>query len=238
MKLRKWQDFIPEFQFPLDSIHVDLGAGRQPRNPLRVPNVIATDIHIFENPKHKTIFADLTRPLPFDSNTIQSFSAFDVLEHIPRWERTDNGQVIFPFVSLMSEIFRCLKPGGFFIALTPAIPSPIAFQDPTHINFVTKETLDLYFSGDDPWATSLGYGFKGNFKVLQNDWKEGDAILESTTEFDARKANSAPKERLRKFVRSHKGLLMLSRFFRGLDLRDNPSHLLWVVQKPFGEASQ
>ena len=232
MKLREWQDFIPEFQFPPDAIHVDLGAGQVPRNPLRVPNLIATDIHLFKQSKYKTIFADLTRPLPFESNSIQSFSAFDVLEHIPRWERTNDEHVIFPFVNLMSEVFRCLRPGGYFIALTPAIPSHIAFQDPTHVNFVTKETLDLYFAGDEPWATSLGYGFSGSFNVLENDWKEGDAILESTTEIDARKASLAPKERVRRFVRSHKFLLVLTRLFRGLDLKDNPSHLLWVVQKP------
>ncbi len=232
MNLRAWQDFIPEFQFSPDAIHVDLGAGQNPRNPLRVPNLIATDIQLLQHSKHKTIFADLTRPLPFDSNSIQSFSAFDVLEHIPRWERTIEGQVIFPFVNLMSEVFRCLRPGGHFIALTPAVPSHIAFQDPTHVNFVTKETLDLYFAGDDPWAMSLGYGFIGSFNVLENDWKEGDAILESTTEIDAREAISAPKERVRRFVRSHKWLLVLTRLFRGLDLKDNPSHLLWVAQKP------
>lgn len=232
MKLREWQDFIPEFEFPEDSVHVDLGAGNQPRNPLRVPNLIATDIHVFEGTPYKTVLADLTRPLPFETNSIQSFSAFDVLEHIPRWERTKEGQVVFPFVALMSEIFRCLKPGGFFVALTPAVPSLIAFQDPTHVNFVTRETLNLYFSGDNPWAASLGYGFKGSFEVLCNEWQEGNAILESTSETIAYRILSRPKEKARKFVRTHRWLLAVTRLFRGLELIDQPSHLLWVVKKP------
>ncbi len=232
MKLLEWQDYIPEFHFSPDAVHVDLGAGAQPRNPLRVPNLIATDIHLIEGTSHKSVLADLTCPLPFETNSIQSFSAFDVLEHIPRWERTQDGQVTFPFVALMSEVLRCLKPEGIFIALTPAIPSPIAFQDPTHVNFVTKETLELYFSGDNPWAGSLGYGFTGSFEILFNSWHFGDAIFESTSEFKARRIHALPKERVRRFVRSHKGLLALTRLCRGLEPRDNPSHLLWVVRKP------
>lgn len=232
MKLRAWQDFVPEFEFDADSVHVDLGAGNNPRNPLRVPNLVVTDIHVDEGSPHKTVLADLTRPLPFETNSIQSFSAFDVLEHIPRWERTNDGQIVFPFVALMSEIFRCLKPEGFFIALTPAIPSPIAFQDPTHVNFVTRETLNLYFSGVNPWATSLGYGFKGSFIVLHNDWQVGTAIQESLTESGARLIQARPKERVRAFVRANKGLLILTRLSRGLAVVDQPSHLLWVVTKP------
>jgi hypothetical protein len=67
----------------------------------------------------------------------------------------------------MNEIWRVLKPGGKFLSQTPAFPQPAAFCDPTHVNIITEQTFALYFCGD-LWAK--GYGFKGNFGLLSQQW--------------------------------------------------------------------
>ena len=73
---------------------------------------------------------------------------------------------------------------------------------------------------------------QGSFEVLCNEWQSGNAILESTSESIAYRILSRPKEKARKFVRTHRWLLAVTRLFRGLELKDQPSHLLWVVKKP------
>jgi SAM-dependent methyltransferase len=60
-------------------------------------------------------------PIPFESNFFDSVSAYDFLEHIPR-QAIDYQAMItrVPFLELMSEIHRVLKPNGRFFALTTA----------------------------------------------------------------------------------------------------------------------
>lgn len=82
-------------------------------------------------------------------------------------------QLRFPFISLMSEVCRVLKPGGMFFSPTPAFPSPLAFQDPTHVNVITEETLPKYFSGP-LWAS--GYGFEGQFDLVKQVWNGGHLL--------------------------------------------------------------
>jgi hypothetical protein len=64
----------------------------------------------------------------------------------------------------MNEIWRVLKPNGTFYAVTPVYPSAALFQDPTHVNFISKETHE-YFCGDTPLANM--YGFIGRFEILR-----------------------------------------------------------------------
>jgi hypothetical protein len=69
----------------------------------------------------------------------------------------------------MNESYRVLKKSGILFAVSPAFPSPAAFQDPTHVNFITEATAS-YFLGANPPAHSLGYGFKGRFKLIRQFW--------------------------------------------------------------------
>ena len=67
----------------------------------------------------------------------------------------------------MNEVWRVLKPGGIFYAVTPAYPMPEAFQDPTHVNIITDQTHH-YFCRD--WSYTSNYGFKGRFEIVAAKW--------------------------------------------------------------------
>lgn len=150
--------------------HLDLGCGAVPRNPYRRDQVIGVDIA----PRGQAagcemVQANLTlEPIPFEDNRFDSVSAFDFLEHVPRVLPTPNGQATrFPFIELMNDISRVLKPGGMLYALTPCYPSSEAFQDPTHVNIITDRT-HLYFAGPQPLGRM--YGFSGHFEARRIDW--------------------------------------------------------------------
>ena len=150
--------------------HLDIGCGNNPRNPYGANEVYGADIHpgvvdLGANFKQANLAVDA---LPYETNYFDSVSAFDVLEHIPR-QAIDfqSGEVKLPFINLMSEIWRILKPNGKFYALTPAYPSDKAFQDPTHVNFISEGT-HKYFCDEDAYAKR--YGFKGQFQLIEADW--------------------------------------------------------------------
>lgn len=210
------------------AIHIDLGAGAIPRNPLRADKILATDYQSSEkySSEFERVQCDLTRQLPFEDNSIDSFSAYDLLEHIPRWER-EKENISFPFINLMNEIHRALKPGGILVAVTPAFPSPAAFQDPTHVNIITTDTAD-YFCGDKAGARTLGYGFNGYFKKIQNSWLRGPGAWEQTSWLSTAKTNSLESQVLEIDLRQiPRFLVRTSRVIR----RRKPTHLLWIFQK-------
>lgn len=147
--------------------HLDLGCGTNPQNPYHREKLFGLDIrddvqellakHGISFRKANLIF----ERIPFDDNYFSSISAIDFLEHIPRQIcKGGSNEVVYPFINLMNEIWRVLTPGGKLLAVTPAFPSPLAFADPTHVNFITKNTHE-YFCGERP-AGSI-YGFHGKF---------------------------------------------------------------------------
>jgi SAM-dependent methyltransferase len=178
--------------------HLDIGCGDFPRNPYRKENLYGLDIRNIENKNH-VIFkqANLNfEKIPFEDNFFGSISAFDYLEHIPRVLVTEQGQTRFPFIEIMNEIWRVLANGGKFYALTPCYPAPQAFQDPTHVNFITESTHQ-YFCGENP--EGIMYGFNGKFKAEQCEW-----VIHNDSHF-AEERNF--KQELRRLIHRKRGKL-------------------------------
>lgn len=153
--------------------HLDLGCGSRARNPYKRDQLIGCDFveleQLIPTDNFTFVSVDLTKnKLPFDTAQFDSISAFDFIEHVPRQGYQSNGEIFFPFMNLMSEIHRLLKPGGIFLASTPAYPRAEAFQDPTHVNIITEKTHE-YFCGDAPYASR--YGFKGHFEIIRVEWE-------------------------------------------------------------------
>lgn len=145
----------------MNNKHLDLGCGNSPRNPYHAGELFGIDLHeenLNNNVQYKKANLSIEK-IPFEDNYFNSISAFDFIEHVPRILYTD-GKTVLPFINLMNEIWRTLKPNGIFYAVTPAFPNPEAFQDPTHVNIITNKTHE-YFCGKNCYARN--YGFQGEF---------------------------------------------------------------------------
>lgn len=71
-------------------------------------------------------------PWPFPDSSIGAFRAADFLEHLPNKLHT------------MSEIYRCLAPGGWLLSSTPDAMGPGAHQDPTHCSYWVENSFRYY----------------------------------------------------------------------------------------------
>lgn len=155
-----YQQYGSKNQNLKNSATLDLGCGDSPRNPFNADQAYGLDIR--ENLEKNIRYADLAvEALPFSENMFDFITAYDFLEHIPRVIYLPERR--FPFIQLMNEIDRVLKPGGIFFSNTPFYPVSSAFTDPTHVNVITAETFPLYFDDEHTWAKM--YGFKGGFKL-------------------------------------------------------------------------
>ena len=147
--------------------HLDLGCGSSPRNPYSRDELHGVDIQALTTKAGCEIRqANLAlQPIPYPDSHFDSVSAYDFFEHVPRVLPTaDFTATRFPFIELMDEIWRVLSPNGLLYAYTPAYPHAMAFQDPTHVNIITRNTHE-YFT--EPQLTGRMYGFKGRFAVVR-----------------------------------------------------------------------
>lgn len=145
--------------------HLDLGCGSRPRNPYQRDELYGVDIRQATSAngfevRQANVAVD---PIPYAENYFDSVSAYDFLEHVPRI-LPKGDRTRFPFVELMDEVWRVLMPGGRFYASTPAYPHPAAFQDPTHVNILTRDS-HIYFT--QPQLLARMYGFVGDFTVIR-----------------------------------------------------------------------
>jgi SAM-dependent methyltransferase len=153
---------------------LDLGCGRIPKNPFNADSVFGVDV--FSDDSLNIVAADLcVEAIPFPSESFDFVTAFDFLEHIPRLLYCPSRRL--PFIELMSEISRVLKIGGRFLAYTPVYPSREAFWDPTHVNFCTEETFQLYFDKKPgvEWARFNGY--TGSLALVHMEKKNDSHLL-------------------------------------------------------------
>lgn len=188
--------------------HLDLGCGNAPRNPYKKDLCFGCDIRdgatVLSHCEYKQVNLVL-ESIPFPDNYFDSVSAFDFIEHVPRQLLDHTGRLLNPFVDLMSEVHRVLKPGGMFLAVTPAYPRGEAFQDPTHVNIITVKT-HRYFVGENPYAAA--YGFKGRFETKRVEWGTAKSAFQLHT--------PDPKLKLKNLLRKV--------FRRGL------THLIWELE--------
>ncbi len=147
------------------SISLDVGSGPVPRNPFNSGTVYGADLR--SNEIENVLHADLSvGQLPFENEMFDYVTAYDVLEHIQRVV-VSNGESSFPFITLINEIFRVLKPGGVFFSIQPCYPAKQAFQDPTHVNIMSEDTMNQYFC-EPAWARI--YGYEGSFEMVRDGW--------------------------------------------------------------------
>lgn len=78
------------------------------------------------------VVADLSKPWPFETNSVMAFRAHDFIEHI-----ADKQHV-------MSELHRCLAPGGWALISVPSTDGRGAFQDPTHVSYWNENSFWYY----------------------------------------------------------------------------------------------
>ena len=127
---------------PLREFAVDLGCGSSPANTFLAASVLGIDL--IKSPGSGVISSDLiTAPIPLESNSVDIVSARNFIEHVPRVAVRET--TTFPFINLMNEIYRVLRPNGILYSRTPAFPMQEAFQDPTHVNIITERTFPSYF---------------------------------------------------------------------------------------------
>jgi SAM-dependent methyltransferase len=145
---------------------LDLGCGPRPENHFKAD--IAYGIDVRDDVDSNVVKADLViEKIPFDSDYFDFVTARDFIEHIPRLIYAPHRR--YPFVELMNEVWRVLKPGGTFLSITPAFPYAPAFFDPTHVNYIAAETFPSYFCETKLFARM--YGFYGTFKLKSQNWE-------------------------------------------------------------------
>lgn len=140
------------------STHLDFGCGNNPRNPFGSYDTISVDINRYSNEIPHYVIKPGS-PLPFQDNTIDSISAFDVLEHLSR-EPSNN-----LFVFYMNELHRILKPKGMALFIFPDVHNREVYSDPTHVNFIHKNTVD-YFLSNSPNQNYAG--IQTNYILIKN----------------------------------------------------------------------
>jgi len=143
---------------------LDLGCGKTPRNPFGAEELFGIDVDYGLGTDSRILPCDLgAEALPFPDAHFDYVTAFDLFEHIDRLSYR-NGVRSHPFIYLMSEICRVLKPGGILLSDTPLYPRESAYVDPTHVNVITIDTFRLYFAHPHSWARR--YGFVGDFDLV------------------------------------------------------------------------
>ena len=97
-------------------------------------------------------------------NSADEVFASHYLEHIPHGNGSSD-----PMFNFMDEIYRILKPGGIARFVCPYYTSVRAFQDPTHLRFISEPMFN-YFNKDWRKLNKLEhYPVKCNFQILKLD---------------------------------------------------------------------
>ena len=196
-------------QESFESIHLDFGCGASPRNPFNASIVNTVDVREYSIPLETRII-EPGGPLPFADDYFDSVSAYYVLEHL---SRSENGKNLFIFY--MNELHRVLKPSGNALFVFPAFPYKDAFSDPTHVNFITDETVNFFINKS---KDSSYEGIETNYSLLKNKkLRQWNKYIYSVELFPSQESKS-----IRRILSLQKRSLF--RFLR-------PQHRIWILRK-------
>jgi SAM-dependent methyltransferase len=102
--------------------------------------------------------ADLTKPWPWETSSVDEVVAYDVFEHLPDKRHT------------LNELWRVLKPGARATIQVPdASEGDGAFCDPTHISYWTRSSFEYVVVGipeRERFRNSEYYGVKADFRLV------------------------------------------------------------------------
>lgn len=107
--------------------------------------------------------------LPLRDSCAEKVVAYDILEHIGKVvDYRENGvwKREYPFIKLVNEVHRILRPGGLFESMTPCYPHPAVHQDPTHATVITPQTW-AYFVEDGPFQFHDQYEITARFAIRE-----------------------------------------------------------------------
>lgn len=198
--------------------HLDMGCGTFARNPFKAEEVFGADLldHPARNIHPSNYFkVDQSLSIPVPDGFFNSISAYDFIEHLNRSDGYPN-----TFIKFMNEASRILEVGGVLLGVTPAFPSPVSFQDPTHVNIITEATVN-YFLNRHVEANNLEYGFTCRFELVAQFWAGPfSAIRKPDWNSDGLKPAL--------IWNAVKSPSSLRRHLAGIR---NPSHLVWVLRK-------
>lgn len=91
-----------------------------------------------------TVVADLSRGLPFRSDSFDAVYAFSIVEHLG------------DFFQFARETHRVLRKGGFAAILTPHFANDASFVDPSHVLHLSARSFDYFVEGSELFES---YGF-------------------------------------------------------------------------------
>lgn len=193
-----------------------MGCAGFARNPFRADEVFGADLsdNVPRNLSTSHYFKVCPRvEIPVEDGFFNSISAFDFIEHLNRSDGYPNSFIVF-----LNEASRVLSTGGIFLGVTPAFPSPLSFQDPTHINFITEGTVQYFIKNDS--TENLEYGIDCDFELIQQFWTGPFSSIRK----DSWESHGLSLSSLRLISNPRKIRRIIS------DLR-NPTHLVWVLRK-------
>ncbi|MBU0635521.1 class I SAM-dependent methyltransferase [Candidatus Micrarchaeota archaeon] len=135
------KNFVP----PKNAKIVDLACGQR-----KIPGAIGLD----KDPvSHAQVIADATKKLPFDSNSLDMVFCLNFLEHT------------LDFDSVLSEIYRILKPKGILHVEVPYYNSFNHSQIPFHRVQFCETTMENFYTKKGTFARYS----KAKFKILETE---------------------------------------------------------------------
>jgi SAM-dependent methyltransferase len=194
-----------------------MGCATYARNPFKASEVFGADLserHPVNLERSHYFKVDARVHLPVQDGFFTSISAFDFIEHLNRSDGYPNS-----FITFLNEASRVLASDGILLCVTPAFPSPLSFQDPTHVNIITEGTVQYFLNvkGSDQ---DLDYGITCRFELVEQFWAGPFSLIRKPT-WESQGLNL-------QILRSSLGIRNLRKFVS--ELR-KPSHLVWVLRK-------